>query len=321
MKQFTCFLILLCLCSITLVAQVTKPDAIYIYIENEYVLTKYSKEDTTNKKNLLAVNNKYYGVPFGASIKSTPIYFQITNDTIYLINKYLSKDCQRPDQLVIVEERVENFLEIYNCTKFSENENFIFPALGKRSFFSFLELSPILKIYNAMSMPYCTGTTYGEYDDWGVKGEWPQKDEEETLKYNFVIDNNGNLILFRIFRNKLAVYKYHKSKKVEHWRDKWELLSNQETEVESEFNLFINKSNEIHLLTTDESTVYKYQDNGKLQKVNQLPKSLAKEGTLIIDKDADAVYLAPPSNDYKKGAWRNTAINVLNNQAIPQNKE
>ncbi len=74
--------------------------------------------------------------------------------------------------------------------------------------------------------------------------------------------------------------------------------------------------NQIYIMALDTDELFCIKE-GELQKVNQLPKSLAKEGTLIIDKDADAVYLAPPSNDYKKGAWQNTAINVLNNQAIP----
>ncbi len=69
-----------------------------------------------------------------------------------------------------------------------------------------------------------------------------------------------------------------------------------------------NEQQYIVAVNTDE--VYLIKEDG-LEKVAQLPTGLAKDGTLIIDQDADEVFFAPQLKSAAYGQWREQAVNVL----------
>ncbi len=174
---------------------------------------------------------------------------------------------------------------------------------------------------------------------------------EETLDYSFLKNGTENLLILNhegILRilslddSMIAKYIDEPLFLRKHWDEKKDLVSKdlngkdfkekrKNFDVEGVWDLILKtpfpsgpirsftQSNKNYLIAINSDEVFKIDEDSKiLKKVAQLPSGFSKEATLIIDKDADEVYIAPQMeanlNAEKRaemGSWRENAVNVL----------
>jgi len=316
-SNYLVFIVLVLVLTIKVHSQKSDVQMIQSYNNKEYLLVKSKEKNTFFLKENDANNESeiLYVLPFGKPHilhDKNLLNIYIENDTVIFHPLDFTLSVQNPGMKNwkggVYKINIKH-LQIHDGSKKKYNENYQDYKESLSTFLSGRALeSPLLKRLN-----------FDEFERWSFSRDIDSVYYTFARKENesIIVENRNSVIsIFRVGENWDKVMSHKTEGQFSEPKEYMDYFFTAGWTLEQKIpfspgpirTFLQNGQQYIVAVNTDE--VFLIKENS-LEKVAELPSGLAKDGTLIIDQDADEVFFAPQLKNAAYGQWREQAVNVL----------